>query len=215
MSIFCVVGIDTGIGKTEAVGHMAKSLMGNGQKVITFKMVQTGCTGVSEDILRHREIMGIHPLREDWEGKSCPYVFPFPGSPHLAGEMAGKSVDPQVLNHRLAQLQKTFDVVIVEGSGGLMVPLTRELLLVDYLHREGLPVYLVSSPRLGSVNHTLLSVEALKNRGIPLKGIIYNLFGDHPGEIVDETRRYLKTRFPEISFFNLGEKGFLEIFEAN
>ncbi|MBL6957333.1 MAG: AAA family ATPase, partial [Chlorobium phaeobacteroides] len=83
-NVIAIAGIDTGIGKSVATGLLARSLLESGSRVITQKMVQTGCQDVSEDILLHREIMGV-PLQDvDRDGTTCPYVFSYPASPHLA-----------------------------------------------------------------------------------------------------------------------------------
>ena len=203
MSSFCVVGIDTSIGKTQAVGQIARTALKLGVEVITCKLVQTGCVGISEDIETHRKIMGI-PMKEiDLDGTTCPYVFPFPASPHLAAEMACSQVEVQVLDRCLSDLQSRYDLVVIEGSGGLMVPLTRDLLLIDFLADRGIPVVLVTSPRLGSLNHTLLSLEALAHRNIPVQALVYNLFDRATPEIQEDTKELLTSRFPQLRFWEM------------
>ena len=86
-SVLAVSGIDTGIGKTYATGLIAKALLRQGKAVITQKIVQTGCEGVAEDILKHRHLMGIGLQDVDREGLTSPYVFRYPASPHLSGRM--------------------------------------------------------------------------------------------------------------------------------
>ena len=88
--VYCVTGIDTDIGKTIATGLLARSFRNHGIKAITQKIVQTGCVGLSEDIIRHRQLMEIEPVPADHRGLTCPYVFPVPCSPHLAAELAWK-----------------------------------------------------------------------------------------------------------------------------
>ncbi|MCK5071639.1 MAG: dethiobiotin synthase, partial [Desulfocapsa sp.] len=92
--VICISGIDTDIGKTIATGLLAKALLSQGYSVITQKVAQTGCTGISEDILKHRELMdtGLYP--EDTNGLTCPYVFSKPCSPHLAAELSQTQIDP-------------------------------------------------------------------------------------------------------------------------
>ena len=106
-------------------------------------------------------------------------------------------------------LQSRYDVVLLEGAGGLMVPITRRYLTVDYIADQKLPVILVTSGRLGSINHTLLSIEALVNRNIPLYGIVYNTFPKTDERIDKDTEEYLKTylneHFPQAHFWTLPE----------
>lgn len=187
-----ICGIDTGVGKSIVTGLLARFLADSGHSVTTLKLVQTGCTGISEDIRRHRELMGQALNDADTEGTTCPYVFPFPASPCLAARLEGKIIEPEILDQATVALQAEHQWLLVEGAGGLLVPLTEQLTLLDYLAEKGYPMVLVSSPRLGSINHTLLSLEALKNRNINLLGLVYNLHGDTPREILQDTLRECK-----------------------
>jgi len=189
--ILFVSGIDTGIGKTVATGRLARWYAACGFSVVTQKLIQTGCEGLSEDILVHRKIMGIDLLPEDHTGLTCPFVFGFPSSPHLAAELAGQRVDTERLGTAARELAQRYEGVLVEGAGGLCVPLTAETTVLDFLAREGWPVVLVTTPRLGSINHTLLSLEALHARRLPLAAVIYNLYQPARPEIVHDTRRVI------------------------
>jgi dethiobiotin synthetase len=172
--VTCISGIDTDIGKTVATGLMARALMAQGHSVITQKVVQTGCVGIAEDILHHRELMGMDLFPEDMSGLTCPYVFAKGCSPHLAAELEGVSIDTMKIENSTKQLAARFDHVLLEGAGGLLVPLTSEMTFLDYLEIKAYPLVLVSSPRLGSINHTLATLELAQGRGIEVKGIVYN-----------------------------------------
>jgi dethiobiotin synthetase len=195
-----VCGIDTGVGKSIVSGLLARHLLEQGKSVITLKLVQTGCSGRSEDILLHRQLMGISWQPADEQGLTCPYCFSFPASPHLAAEQAGAAIDPAKLDQAADSLAAQFDQLVVEGAGGLLVPLTRSLLLLDYLQARNWPLLLVTSPRLGSINHTLLCLEAVKQRQIRLLGLIYNLHGSHPPEIVRDSLRVFRDALDRYSF---------------
>jgi len=194
-SVIAISAIDTGVGKTFATGLLAKALLQQGRKVITQKIVQTGCNGIAEDILEHRRLMGIDVQDVDREGLTCPYVFRFPASPHLAARMEGKEIDLLQIRRATFALQKAYEVVLMEGVGGLLVPLATDLLFADYIASAGYGLLLVTTPRLGSINHTLLSIEACAKRGIALRGIIYNMVGEVNREvdhfIADETRNVI------------------------
>lgn len=180
-------GIDTDVGKTYVTGLFARHLLQLGHSVTTLKLVQTGCTEISADIQLHRKLMG-QPLSDfDRDGTSCPYLFPFPASPVLAARMVGKTIEESVLDQSMAQLQKRHQWLLVEGAGGLLVPLTPDCVLLDFYAARNMPMILVGSPRLGSINHIRLSLEAIKARNIPLLGLVYNLYGDHPKEIVQDS----------------------------
>lgn len=188
-TITCVSGIDTDIGKTIVTGLLAKSLHLGGYSVITQKLVQTGCQGIAEDIVKHRKIMGTGLLSEDKNGLTCPYVFPKACSPHLAAELANQSIDIHRISTATEELATDYEHVLLEGAGGLLVPLTRETTFLDYLEQQGYPLILVSSPRLGSINHTLAALELAKERGIPVNGIVYNCYDTTDTAIREDSRK--------------------------
>lgn len=172
--VFCVTGIDTGIGKTIATGLIARGLVEAGIRVITQKPVQTGCVGISEDIEKHRQLMGSPLLPEDHEGLTCSYLYRTPCSPHLAASIENESIDVAKISAATRELRLRYEIVLLEGAGGLFVPLREEYTLIDYLAESGWPVVLVTSSRLGSLNHTLASFEALRSRNMHLAGVVYN-----------------------------------------
>ncbi len=198
--ILAIVGIDTGIGKSMVTGLMAGALQREGYRVMTQKPVQTGCEGRPGDILLHRRLMGCGWGKADEQGLTCPYCFPYPASPHLAARLAGAEIDPARIDRATEALARTHDLLLIEGSGGLLVPLTDELLLLDYLAARHYPLVLVTSPRLGSINHTLLSLEAIRSRTMRLAGLVYNLYGDTPTEIVRNTFTTLKEALARYGF---------------
>ena len=172
--IYFISGIDTGIGKSIATGMMARFLHRNGMKVITLKLVQTGNTEFSEDIALHREIMDCGLFPEDTEHLTAPEIYTFPASPHLAAELDKRPVNLEKILNSVRILQGRYEVVLVEGAGGLAVPLTGDLLTVDFAAAQDWPLILVTSGRLGSLNHTILSMEAAVSRKMKVAGVIYN-----------------------------------------
>ena len=172
--VYCVSGIDTDIGKTVVTGLLAGFCLKNGIRAITQKIVQTGCTGLSDDILRHREIMEIEVQPVDLSGLTCPYVFPVPCSPHLAAKLDNKSIDCDIIRTATASLLDQFELVFLEGAGGLFVPLNDKATVIDYFESEGYPLILVSSSRLGSINHTLSTLALARSRNIDVAALIYN-----------------------------------------
>jgi dethiobiotin synthetase len=211
-AVIAVSGIDTGVGKTVVTGRLAAALLETGRKVVTQKIVQTGTDGVPEDIIEHRRLMGLPLLEVDRSGLTCPYIFSYPSSPHLAARLEGREIDVMTIRRATYNLQRRFDIVLLEGAGGLLVPLTDDLLFADYIRDAGYPLLLVTQPRLGSINHTLLSIEACLKRGIPLKAVIFNRFGDPGGPIADDTRevirRFLGRTGSPAPVIDFGEAGF-------
>lgn len=178
-TVIAITGIDTDTGKTIATGLLARYLVKKGIQIITQKMVQTGCKTVSEDVQVHRKIMGMEWTNHDQDGSTCPYLFQYPASPHLAAAMEEKSIDCSRILTATETLKTTYDCILLEGAGGLQVPLNKSCTVLDYIQDQHYPVILVSSSKLGSINHTLLSMEALKARSLDLIGLIYNTF---PGD---------------------------------
>lgn len=207
--IYFISGIDTDIGKTVGTGILARELMAQGRAVITQKMVQTGCEFLSEDIEEHRRWMGLaedERFLEDKEGLTAPQIFAYPASPHLATKLENKSLDLALIEQATQVLAERYEVVLLEGAGGLMVPLTEELLCIDYVATKGYPSILVTSGRLGSINHTLLSLHALRQYQITLHGLIYNAHHDSEDSLIAmDTQRYLQDylqkHFPAAQFY--------------
>jgi len=170
-SIF-IAGTDTGVGKTLVTGLLAKYLSEEGCEVITQKWIQTGCRARSEDIDTHRELMGREVAPAD-EADAAPYVLEYPCSPHLAARMEGVEIVPERIMSSYMRLSGKCDMLLVEGSGGIMVPYSAGGLMLDIVKDLDLSVLLVAANRLGAINHTLLTIECLKSRGIEVLGVVF------------------------------------------
>lgn len=198
---YFISGIDTNIGKSYATGILAKELLKQGIKVITQKMIQTGNKGFSEDIDIHRQIMGISYTSEDKEFLTAPCIRTYPCSPHLAAKIDNQPIDLDKIHAATIELEKRYDIVLLEGAGGLMVPITEDFLTIDYICKQKYPLIFVTSGKLGSLNHTLLSLEAIKNRNIELYELVYNSYPQTDSIIESDSllflESYLKTNFPK------------------
>lgn len=209
--VYFITGIDTDIGKTICTGVLARHALAQGQAVITQKLIQTGCQGSSDDLEKHRAMMGLtadERFLEDKQGLTAPAIYAYPASPHLAAKLENKSIDLSTLDKSTQTLAERYDVVLVEGAGGLMVPLSEDLLCIDYLATRAYPCILVTSGRLGSINHTLLSLFALKQYGIALHTLVFNGHdGSNDVMVAAETRHYLKNKlqeyFPEANWYEV------------
>ena len=204
-NVYFISGIDTSVGKTAATGAIAKALAQAGKRVITQKMIQTGCEQVSEDIEEHRRIQGIPFTEEDREGWTCPYIFSYPCSPHMAAAKDGRTIDLQVITQATERLRERYEYVLLEGAGGLMVPNDFQSLTIDYIRDQGYPLILVTSGKLGSINHTLLSLFAAEQYGIPVKAIVYNQYPHIDVLIEANTLEYLRIKFPQIPLLLLND----------
>ena len=183
-SVF-VTGTDTGVGKTVVAGLLARYLREQGCRAITQKWVQTGTRDCPRDIPVHLELMGVERgAIERYERDVNPYAFELAGSPHLAAACEGARIDARKIVSSFRRLEEEFDAVIVEGAGGVLVPLSRRKLLVDVVERLGLPVVVVAANKLGAINHTLLTVEALRARNVGVLGIVFNTLDRQQDEVV-------------------------------
>ena len=204
-NVYFISGIDTDAGKSYATGFLARELNRKGQRTITQKFIQTGNTGHSEDIDLHRRIMGIAPTDDDREGLTMPEIFSYPCSPHLAAHIDNRPIDFNKIERSTQELARRYDTVFIEGAGGLMVPLTEEYLTIDYIAEKQYPLIFVTSGKLGSINHTLLSFEAIRSRGIQLDTVLYNLYPTVEDTTIQEDtmqyiHRYLDKYFPKSKF---------------
>lgn len=205
-NVYFISGIDTNIGKSYATGYLAKLWNEQGRRTITQKFIQTGNEpGYSEDIELHRNIMGIELTPEDKQGLTKPEIFSYPASPHLASVLDKRAIDFDKIERATEALSNLYDAVLVEGAGGLMVPLTEDFLTIDYVQQKHYPLIFVTSGKLGSINHTLLSLEAIRSRGIKLDTVVYNLFPEEEDKIIQQDteryiRNYLQKHFPQANF---------------
>jgi dethiobiotin synthetase len=173
MSAIFVAGTDTNVGKTHVCGLLLDFLRKNGSDAGYQKWAATGPESPPADLAECLRMAGI-PLDPELVSRQVPYHFVLPASPHLAAEQAGESVDPELIRARYQEMRARHELLIVEGVGGLMVPLNRELLLVDLLKELRIPALVVAKSGLGTINHTLLSLEALRRRDIPELGVVFS-----------------------------------------
>src|SRR5690606_29349443 len=122
-----------------STGFLARSWNEQGIRTITQKLIQTGNVDVSEDIEQHRMIMGCGLLPEDHDKLTMPEIFSYPASPHLASELDQRSIDFEKIQQAATILAERYDRVLLEGAGGLMVPLTRGMLTIDYIAAHDYP----------------------------------------------------------------------------
>lgn len=153
---FVVTGTDTGIGKTVFSAALAHAL-----KASYWKPVQSGLEDETDSETVHRLAPDCPILPEQWR-------LQLPASPHLSASMEGLEIDPDALNIPVAERS-----LVIEGAGGLMVPLNSRQTFIDVFARWQCPVILCARTALGTINHSLLSLEALRSRAIPVLGVAF------------------------------------------
>lgn len=183
-----ITGTDTGVGKTYVASGIAASLRSQGVNVGVMKPAETGCRKRSGDLIpadaiRLARAAGAHdPL-----ALINPYRFHKPLAPSVAAELEGKKIQKSMIMKAYRTLLRKHDFMIIEGAGGIMVPLSRNYLYLDLAQAIRLPVVVVARPGLGTINHTLLTVAALKERGIAITGVVINYSDKHRPGPAEET----------------------------
>ncbi|MEA2083567.1 MAG: dethiobiotin synthase [Thermodesulfobacteriota bacterium] len=167
-----VTGTDTSVGKTHFCALFLAFLKERGIDAGYQKWVSAG--GEPPPDLAHvMQTAGMTPDSAELD-LQVPFRFSFPASPHLAAEMEWREVDPDVIIKRFHEMSQKHKILIIEGVGGLLVPLRRDLLLADLLAGLKPPTLIVARSGLGTLNHTLLTLEVMRNRGIPISGIVFS-----------------------------------------
>lgn len=198
MTIF-ITGTDTNIGKTFITGLLAKFFSDKGLMVEVQKWASTGRAEYSDDISFIYRLMGRGNIPAA-DSMASPYCFSFPASPHLAAELEGRSIEKKRLADSARLLSGQCDILLIEGAGGIMVPLTHDLLTIDLVKELDLPIIVTARSGLGTLNHTLLTLEAIKRRNIHVLCVILNNQSYEEQCIIDDNLKILK-EFSDVSIF--------------
>jgi dethiobiotin synthetase len=169
-----VTGTDTGVGKTVIACGLARALRHEGVDVGVMKPCETGVGPDGPlDALALRDAAGVNDPIE----VICPHSFALPAAPSVAAQVEGRAVDLERIRVASKVLATRHEFLLVEGAGGWLVPITADFAMADLAAELGLPVLVVARASLGTINHTLLTVEAIERRGIPLAGVVVNHAG--------------------------------------
>jgi dethiobiotin synthetase len=162
-----ISGTDTDVGKTFFTTHLARTHLNEGRRVAIYKPVQTGISHLEEgDAYTCAQALGFPPTLH----YETTYHFEAPAAPSVCDEKGLINFD--VITQRFQSLSQSYDVVLVEGAGGVFCPLTPHAYMVDLMSALKLPAFLVSRYTLGTLNHTLLSLEALTQRKILVEAVV-------------------------------------------
>jgi dethiobiotin synthetase len=172
---YFVTGTDTDAGKTHVACQLIAQHVAQGLKVVGMKPVAAGCKLVNGEWLNQdvQKLNATSNVKAPLELVN-PYCFNEPIAPHLAANMAGVEIKIDKITYAYQQLTNMADVVIVEGAGGFLVPLNQTQSLADLAEALALPIILVVGMKLGCINHSLLTAEAIKARGLKLHGWVAN-----------------------------------------
>jgi dethiobiotin synthetase len=183
-----IIGTDTEVGKTVVAGAIAQWFRRRGRRVAVCKPAATGCVRrreglVSEDaeFLAHCAD-AMHPL-----DMICPQRYAEPLAPAVAAERARQPLDWEEIQRAIGLMSRDSDVMIIEGVGGLMVPMDAKHSLLDMAKWLGVPAVVVARPGLGTINHTLLTVQALRQAEVKVAGVVINRYTADRAPVAEET----------------------------
>ncbi|MCX7727606.1 MAG: dethiobiotin synthase, partial [Chitinispirillaceae bacterium] len=202
-----ITGTDTGIGKTSVSRVIADCLSEHLRlKTTYFKPVQTGCNNNNGELIApdFEVVMAGKALKVASVDHHVPYRYEPACSPHFAAALKKEIISFEKIKESFNIISKGIDIVIVEGAGGIMAPLGETTFIIDLIVHLRLPVIVVTTPRLGTLNHTLLTLRVIHESGIKIAGIVFNNFNNEEKTIFyKENLRMIKTHTHPIPFLEL------------
>ncbi len=220
-----ITGTDTEVGKTVVAAGLAMALKKRGIDVGVMKPAVTGCrtrgdTRISEDV----DYLIRASASEDDPDLICPYMLRDPLAPEVAARREGVRIDTRKIFRAFKKLAEKHEALVVEGAGGLFVPIKKKYFMIDLIEALGSPIVLVARPGLGTINHTVLSCEATRARDIDIAGVVINGYPEKPSLAErtnpDVIRRYADApllgvlpRLPGVSVEDGNAEGLLEATE--
>jgi dethiobiotin synthetase len=180
-----VTGTGTEVGKTVVAAVIAHSLRAEGKRVAVFKPV---VTGLDQDGEPDHALLRRAAGSEQGDEEIAPYRYGPPMSPHLAAALAGKEIDPARVLAAARNAAAGAEALVCEGVGGLLVPLAPGYLVRDFAAGLELPLVVAASPGLGTINHTLLTIEAARSTGLEVAAVVLTPWPESPGRIEESNR---------------------------
>ncbi|MCI0498362.1 MAG: dethiobiotin synthase [Planctomycetales bacterium] len=183
-----ITGTDTGVGKTLIAGGIAAVLRRQGHKVGVFKPIASGCRHDREGLVSaDSEFLALCADADYPLSVITPVAYKTPAAPVTCAKREERPVDFEAIAAAYRYLCETCDVVLVEGIGGAMVPIDPQRTILDLAVEFDLPVVIVARPTLGTINHTLLTIQAVRNAGLPVAGVVISGYNAARADIAEET----------------------------
>ncbi len=204
-----ITGTDTGVGKTLIAGAIAKILADGGHKVGVFKPVATGCISHWEGLVsRDSEFLAYCANSNLRLTVINPVAYVTAAAPIVSAAEEHRPVDFKKIATIYDEICRNCDIVIIEGIGGIRVPLTDEFDLRDLAVEFDLPVVIVSRPNLGTINHTLLTIDSVRTAKLEIAGVVINGYDSSQTTIAEETARQVISQCGDVTI--LGDVPFDE-----
>lgn len=195
---FFITGTDTGVGKTRVACALLRAFAAQGKRVVGMKPIAAGSdeNGRFDDLEMLRSVSNVQAAMQH----ISPFRFAPAIAPHIAAQLAGIQISFEPIIKAFRELQRQADVVVVEGAGGIAVPLNEHQDMADLVVALDIPVILVVGMRLGCLNHALLSVQAIRHKGLRLSGWIANyVTSDMPAAKQNENALFERLEAPLLS----------------
>ncbi len=190
-----ITATDTGVGKTLISASLAWKLSQHDDKICVMKPFATSDKVFSKKFYS-KDLYLLSKSINLTEDQSYlnPYFYGLPASPYMASKIL-KANPPSVLEalKKFSYLKKKYNFIIVEGIGGVMVPINQKYNLVDFIKLTRLPIIIVTTPIIGTINHTLLTIQKCKDHDIPIKGIIFNKMPEKPNVVMRSTPSFIES----------------------
>ena len=182
-----ITGTDTGVGKTLVAGGIAAVLRRQGLKIGVFKPIASGCRDDGVLVSDDTEFLASCADAEYSLSVITPVTYKTPAAPITCAQLENRPIDYEEIVAAYTYLCENTDVVIVEGIGGAMVPIDAEHTILDLAVEFNLPTVVVARPNLGTINHSLLTIEAVRNAGLPVAGLVISGYNAFEADIAEET----------------------------
>lgn len=202
-----ITGTDTDVGKTFVTAAIARQLRAEGISVGVYKPACSGALRDDDgqpywaDVENHFQALGGEFERE----KICPQCFEAPAAPPVAARLENRIIDPSSITSGHEWWRDRVDLLLVEGVGGWLCPLTETSSIADFAEECGWPIVIVSSRVLGTLNHTLLTIEAIRQRDLPIAGIILNQHLPPTDSIAERTNPDELAKLTDVPILSLVE----------
>src|SRR3954452_2489864 len=197
-----VTGTDTEVGKTVVAAAICAAAVERGISVAAFKPVVTGIDEPAGEWPRDHELLASSASAGQRPEEVAPHRYGPAVSPHLAQELAGERIDPEELVTKAHAQAERADTLVVEGVGGLLVPLAHEYLVRDFAGELGLPVVIAARPGLGTISHSLLTIEAARAVALRIQAVVLTPWPDDPDEMLRSNMETIE-RFGEVPVIGL------------
>lgn len=199
-----ITGTDTGVGKTIIAGAIITALHSSGIKTGAMKPIETGCITIGGSLhASDGAFLKDMAQMDEPLNQVTPSCFRSPLAPFVASEIEGRTIDLQKIRNHFRRLTDKYEAVIVEGIGGLLVPIKKDYFVLDLAKELGLPLVVITKPTLGTINHTLLTVNYAMREGVRIAGIIINYSRFPEGSIAENTNPQVIQQLTDIPLIGI------------